>query len=146
MLVFISSIIFKKLAYTTQAWIQNLTTCAMQANICNAHSNATYKFMSLLPLLVYNFDWSLTMSFHLFAPSILLSLWISLPLCQQLAQKRRAQILDRLGWNHVKWGSFSQFGSIKITCKRYLTRFDPRASFFTPPKEGYHAPCWVKHL
>ena len=27
-------------------------TCAMQANICTAHSNAAYKFMSLLPLLV----------------------------------------------------------------------------------------------
>ena len=27
-------------------------TCAMQANKCNAHTNATYKFMSLLPLLV----------------------------------------------------------------------------------------------
>jgi hypothetical protein len=27
-------------------------TYAMKANICNAYANATYKFMSLLPLLV----------------------------------------------------------------------------------------------
>ena len=37
-------------------------TCAMKANICNAHTNATYKFMSLID--------PLTMSFHLFAPPI----------------------------------------------------------------------------
>ena len=34
-----------QLAYTTQAWISKFKTCAMQANIWNAHSNATYKFM-----------------------------------------------------------------------------------------------------
>jgi hypothetical protein len=49
MLVFISSIIFYNLAYTAQAWIGNLKTCVMQANICNAHTNVIYKFMSLLP-------------------------------------------------------------------------------------------------
>ena len=38
-----------QLAYTTQAWILKFKTCAMQANIWNAHLNATYKFMSLLP-------------------------------------------------------------------------------------------------
>ena len=47
-----------QLAYTTQAWILKLKTCAIQANIWNAHSNATYKFMSLLPLLVCIFYWS----------------------------------------------------------------------------------------
>ena len=52
MLVFTASIIFYNLAYITQAWKGNLKTCAMQANICNAHTNATYKFMSLLLLLV----------------------------------------------------------------------------------------------
>ena len=41
-----------QLAYTTQAWILKFKTCVMQANIRNAHSNAPYKFMSLLPLLV----------------------------------------------------------------------------------------------
>ena len=76
---------------TIQTWILTFKTCSMQANIWNARSNATYKFMSLLPLLVCIFysclSYPLTMSFHLFAPPILLSLWISLPLCQQLAQK-----------------------------------------------------------
>ena len=38
-----------QLEYTTQAWILKFKTCAMQANIWNAHSNASYKFMSLLP-------------------------------------------------------------------------------------------------
>ena len=38
-----------QLAYTTQAWILKFKTCAMQTNIWNAHSNAPYKFMSLLP-------------------------------------------------------------------------------------------------
>ena len=41
-----------QLAYTTQAWMLKFKTCAMQANIWNAHSNAPYKFMSLLSLLV----------------------------------------------------------------------------------------------
>ena len=41
-----------QLAYTTQAWMWKFKTYVMQANIWNAHSNAPYKFMSLLPLLV----------------------------------------------------------------------------------------------
>ena len=41
-----------QLTYTTQAWILKFKTYAVQANIWNAHSNAPYKFMSLLPLLV----------------------------------------------------------------------------------------------
>ena len=48
-----------QLAYTTQAWILKFKTCAMQANIWNAHSNASIKFMNLLPLLVCSkFNWS----------------------------------------------------------------------------------------
>jgi hypothetical protein len=59
MLVFISSIIFYNLAYTTQAWIGNFKTCAMQANICNAHSNTTYKLWACSPYLcASNFNWS----------------------------------------------------------------------------------------
>ena len=46
-----------QLAYSTQAWILKFKTYAMQANIWNAHSNATHKFMSLLPLHVYTFVW-----------------------------------------------------------------------------------------
>ena len=42
------------------------------------------------------------------------------PPLSTISTKRWAQILDRLGWNHVKWGSFSQFGTIWITYKRYL--------------------------
>ena len=41
-----------QLTYITQAWMFKFNTCAMQANIWNAHSNASSKFMSLLPLLV----------------------------------------------------------------------------------------------
>ena len=64
-----------QLAYTTQAWIGNLKTCAIQANICNAHTNATYKFMSFPPTCVLQILIDpLTMSFHLFPPPILLSL------------------------------------------------------------------------
>jgi hypothetical protein len=147
MLVFISSIIFYNLTYTTQVWIGNFRTCAMQANICNAHSNATYKFMSLLPLLVSsNFNWS-TYNVISFVCSPIFTIFVNY-FCPFVINdhKRWAQILDRLGWNHVMWGSFFQIGSIYITCKRYLSRFDPRASFFTPPSEGYHAPYWVKHL
>ena len=40
-----------QLAYTTQAWNFKFKTYAMQANICNAHTNASIKFMSLLPYL-----------------------------------------------------------------------------------------------
>ena len=41
-----------QLAYITQAWILKFKTCAMQANIWNAHSNASTKFMSFHPLLM----------------------------------------------------------------------------------------------
>ena len=41
-----------QLTFITQAWMFKFNTCAMQANIWNVHSNAPYKFMSLLPLLV----------------------------------------------------------------------------------------------
>ena len=61
-----------QLTYITQAWMCKFSTCAMQANIWNAHSNAPYKFMSLLPYLcAQNFNWS---------PSFV----ISLPICQIL--------------------------------------------------------------
>jgi hypothetical protein len=81
MLVFILSIIFYNLAYITKVWIGILRTCAMQANICSAHSNATYKFMSLLPptcVLQILID-PLIMSFYLFISPITLSLWITSP-------------------------------------------------------------------
>ena len=96
------------LAYTTQAWIWNLKTCVMQANICNAHSICNIQVYELAPptcVLQILID-PLTMSFHLFAP-------LSYYLCESLSpfgikyHKRWAQILDRLGWNHIKWGSFS---------------------------------------
>ena len=143
-----------QLAYTIQAWILNFKTCAMQANICNAHSNAKYKFMSLLPLLMCsNFNWSV---YFVISPLCQSSLPLSdyfspyhLYLCfspRLSSMTIKVQILDRLWWNHVKWGSFSQIGSIKITCKIYLTRFDLRTSFFTPSNKGYLVPCWVKHL
>ena len=41
-----------QLSYTTQAWKLKFKTYVMQANIWNAHSNASIKFMSLLPLLM----------------------------------------------------------------------------------------------
>ena len=37
------------LAYTTQAWIWNLKTCVMQANICNAHSICNIQVYELAP-------------------------------------------------------------------------------------------------
>ena len=48
-------------AYITQAWIFEFRTYVMQVNIWNAHSNAPYKFMSLLPYLcAQNCNWSLS--------------------------------------------------------------------------------------
>jgi hypothetical protein len=101
----------------------------------NAHSNASYKFMSLLPLLVCsNFNWS---------PYFV----IFLPLCHLftifvhyfslfIINDYKGSILDSLrlsmsingGENH-----FPKIGSIYNSCQRYFTRFDPRTSFFTPP-------------
>ena len=45
--------------------------------------------------------------------------------------------------NVNQWGEdyFSKFDPIQIICQRYLTRFDPRTSFFTPPNKGYLVPC-----
>jgi hypothetical protein len=72
MLVFISSIIFYNLAYTTQEWIGNLKTYALQANICKCTYKCNIQVYELAPptcvfqILIrspYN-----TMSFHLFAP------------------------------------------------------------------------------
>ena len=83
-----------QLAYTTQACILKFKTCGMQENIWNAHSNATYKFMSLLPLLVCsNFNWS--PYFHISAPmssfhylcALLLHLYLN---------DHKGSILDRL--------------------------------------------------
>ena len=65
-----------QLTFITQAWMCKFNTCAMQANIWNAHTNAPYKFMSLLPYLcAQNFNWSLF--FFIFLPLC----HISLSLC-----------------------------------------------------------------
>ena len=61
----------------------------------------------------------------------------------------KGPILDRLRFINVnQWGEdqFSKIGPIQNTCQRYLTRFDPRTSFFTPHFKGYLVPCCVKHL
>ena len=77
-----------QVAYTTQAWILNLKTCAIQANIWNEHSNASIKFMSLLSLLVSsNFNWY--PYFHISSPMSKFSpssyLWACSPyLCAQI--------------------------------------------------------------
>jgi hypothetical protein len=65
-----------QLAYTTQAWIGNVKTYGIKANICNAYSNATYKFMSLLPLLVLQI---------LIDPLLLAFLPLSYYLCESLS-------------------------------------------------------------
>ena len=75
-----------QLAYITQAWISKFKTYAMQANIWNAHSNASYKFMSLLPLFVcskfqlIHFLLSYLSSYVKFSPYHLY-LYFSSPLC-----------------------------------------------------------------
>ena len=45
--------------------------------------------------------------------------------------------------NVNQWGEdhISKFGSNQNICQRYLTQFDPRTSFFTPPNKGYLVPC-----
>ena len=45
--------------------------------------------------------------------------------------------------NVNQWGEdyISKLGSNQNICQRYLTRFDPRTSFFTPPNKGYLVPC-----
>ena len=45
--------------------------------------------------------------------------------------------------NVNQWGEdhFLKFGSNQNICQRYLTRFDPRTSFFTPPNKGYLVSC-----
>ena len=53
MLVFISSIIFYNLAYTTQAWIWNLKTSAMQANICKCTFKYNIQVYELAPPISY---------------------------------------------------------------------------------------------
>jgi hypothetical protein len=92
-----------QLAYTTQAWIFNWKTCAMQASICNAHSNASFKSMSLLPLLVCFKILSDPFLCHFSSP--ITYIFVSLPFVIKY-HKRWAQILDRFGWNHIMWGSF----------------------------------------
>ena len=85
-----------QLTFITQAWMCKFNTCAMQANIWNAHSNVPYKFMSLLPhLWAQNFNWSLTLSY--LSPYVNLSISppllsfhylyiLFLPLCHQWPQ------------------------------------------------------------
>ena len=143
---FLQSIL--QLAYTTQAWIKNLKTYAMQANICNAHTNASNKFMSLLPptcVLQILID-PLPLPFH-FVCSPYLTIFVNYfsPFGIKY-HKRWAQILDRLGWNHVIWGSFSKnwfnldhlqkiFNSVWFKGKLLHTSF-----------QGLSWPCWVKYL
>ena len=45
--------------------------------------------------------------------------------------------------NVNQWGEdqSSKFGSNQNICQRYLTRFDPRTSFFTPLNKDYLVPC-----
>ena len=97
-----------QLTYITQAWMFKFNTCAMQANIWNAHSNASSKFMSLLPLLVcskiliYPFSFSLLSPYVIyqvylyvslplwyFSPffTIFTTIFVSLPLCHQWPQR-----------------------------------------------------------
>ena len=78
-------------------------TCAMQTNICNAHINATYKFMSLLPLLVcfkILID-PLTMSFHLFSPPISYYLCEFSPALSTIRTKGEHKFL--ISWGETMW-------------------------------------------
>ena len=84
----------------------------MQANICDAHSNATYKFMSLLPLLVC-FK-ILIDPLHLSCYSPILNIWEILSPFVINYHKRWAQILDRLVLNHVKWDHFAKLVQSRI--------------------------------
>ena len=89
-----------QLVYTAQALIFNLKTCAMQAYIWNAHSNATYKFISLLHLLVCsNLNWSLLsylspyvkFSLSCFSPPIFMNYFSPF-----VINDHKGSILDRL--------------------------------------------------
>jgi hypothetical protein len=98
-----------------------------------------------------NFNWSpsFLLSYYIFV-SLPLSLWITSIFVNYFSpfviddHKRWVQILDRLCETMLSEDHFPKFGSIKITCQKYLTRLDPRISF-TPQSKGYLMPCWVKN-
>ena len=50
----------------------------------------------------------------------------------------RVEIINVNQWDG---DHFPKFGLVKIIYQRYLTRFDPRTSFFTPLNKGYLVPC-----
>ena len=54
----------------------------------------------------------------------------------QNVDRLRLSMLINVGEDH-----FPKFGLIQIIYQRYLTRFDPRTSFFTPSNKGYLVPC-----
>ena len=108
-----------QLAYTTQAWILKFKTCAKQANIWNVHSKCNIQVYELAPhTCVLKIFWS--PYFVIFLSPYIANIFVFLPISISLLfspivindHKRWAQIMGMLGWNHVKWGSFSQFGSI----------------------------------
>ena len=133
-----------QLAYTTQAWILNFKLLPCKHAYVNAHSNATFKFMSLLPILVWlNFNWSPSFVISL-SPPIFVNYFSPF-----VINDHKDSILDRLRLSVSINGVriiFPNLVQSRTLCQRYLTRFDPRISFFTPYFKGYLVPCWVKHL
>ena len=102
-----------QLTFITQAWMCKFNTCAMQANIWNAHSKCIIQVHELAPptcVLKILIDP---------LPLLYLSPYVTSPyLCELLLpfvikyHKRWAQILDRLCETMWSEDHFSKFGSI----------------------------------
>ena len=145
-----------QLSYTTQAWISQFKTCAMQAKHMKCTFKCTLQVHELAPptcvlkSLIDHISLFLCQILPLSLISLILSPFvvfslslytISPPLSSMTTKVQKCRQVEIINVN--QWGDdhFPKYGRIQIICQRYLTRFDLRTSFFTPPNKGYLVPC-----
>ena len=138
-----------KQTYEMHIQMHHPSSWACSPYLCAQNFNWSLSFSLLSPYVIYQVYLYVSLPFDI-SPPFSLYLCFSPPLSSMTT---KVQNIDSITCrvkiiNVNQWGEnqFPKFGPIKIIYQRYLTRFDPRTSFFTPPNKGYLVPYWVKHL
>ena len=136
-----------QLAYTTQAWNLNLKLVpCKQTYVMHIQMQHTSLWACSLYLCASNFNWS-PYNVILFVCSPYLTIFVNYfsPFGIKY-HKRSAQILDRLGWNHVKWGSFSLIWFNLDHFQKIFNSVWSKGKLLHTSFQGLSWSCWVKHL
>ena len=127
-----------QLAYTTQARNFNLKTYACkQTYVMHIQMHQTSLLVCsptcVLQILINPLRLSI-LSYLCISPLIFVNYFSPLS-----SKTKKGALKFQIVWGETMLSEehFPKFGSTQITCKRYLTQFDPMASFFTPHFKGY---------